>query len=72
MINLDSIINENSKAHNKKWPFIPDHPYRMIIIGPSGSGKRKAFNPFHNILRHFDVLPNFALTTSETMGDYYI
>ena len=55
MINLDSITNENNKAHNKKWPLIPDHPYRVIIIGPSASGKRKTFNPFHNILRRFDV-----------------
>ena len=27
---------------------------------------------FHNILRLFDVLPNFHFTTSETMGDYYL
>ena len=39
MINLDSITNENSKEHNKKWPYIPDHPYRIVIIGGSGSGK---------------------------------
>ena len=30
------------------------------------------YNQFHNILRLFDVLPNFSLTTSETMGDYYL
>ena len=29
-------------------------------------------NQFHNILRLFDVLPNFSLTTSETVGDYYL
>ena len=29
-------------------------------------------NHFHNILRLFDVLPNFPFTTSETMGDYYL
>ena len=28
-------------------------------------------NHFHNILRLFDVLPNFPFTTSETMRDYY-
>ena len=28
-----------------------------------------ADNQFHNILRLFDVLPNFPFTTSETMGD---
>ena len=33
MINLDSITNENNKKHNKKWPYIPDHPYRILIIG---------------------------------------
>ena len=38
MINLDSITNEN-KEHNEKWPLIPDHPYRILIIGGSGSGK---------------------------------
>ena len=42
MINLDSITNENNKKHNEKWPYIPDHLYRTIIIGGSGSGKRNA------------------------------
>ena len=42
MINLDSITNENKKEPNEKWPFIPDHLYRIIIIGGSGSGKRNA------------------------------
>ena len=39
MINLDCITNENNKEHNEKWPYIPDHPQRMLIIGGSGSGK---------------------------------
>ena len=39
MINLDSITNGNNKKHNKKWPYIPDHPYRILIIGGCGSGK---------------------------------
>ena len=42
MFNLDSITNKNNKEQNKKWPFIPDHPYRILIIGGSGSGKRNA------------------------------
>ena len=29
-------------------------------------------NLFHNILRLFDVLPNFPFTTSETMANYYL
>ena len=27
---------------------------------------------FHNILRLFDVLPNFLFTTSEMMHDYHL
>ena len=23
--------------HNPNWPYIPDHPYRILIIGGSGS-----------------------------------
>ena len=37
MIHLDNITNENNKKHNEKWPL--DHPYRILIIGGSGSGK---------------------------------
>ena len=42
MINLDSITNENNKKHNEKWPYIPDHLYRILIIDGSGSGKTNA------------------------------
>ena len=27
------------KEHNPNWPQIPEHPYRILIIGGSGSGK---------------------------------
>ena len=39
MFNLDSITNENNKKDNEKWAYIPNHPYRILIIGGSGSGK---------------------------------
>ena len=42
MINLDSITNENNKNHSEKWPFIPDYPYRILIVAGSGSGKTNA------------------------------
>ena len=35
----DDYVNENKTEHNKNWPYIPDHPYRILIIGGSGSGK---------------------------------
>ena len=38
MINFDDYVNENKTEH-KNWPYIPDKPYRILIIGGSGSGK---------------------------------
>ena len=28
--------------HNLKWPYIPDYPYKILIIGGSGSEKTNA------------------------------
>ena len=42
MIIFDDYTNENIIEHNPKWPYIPDHPYRILIIGSSGSGKTNA------------------------------
>ena len=38
MFNLGNITNEKNKKHNEKLSYIPDHPYRILIIGCSGSG----------------------------------
>ena len=42
MINFDNYTNENKTEHNLKRPYVPDHPYRIIITGDSGSGKTNA------------------------------
>ena len=39
MINFDSYVNENKTELNENWPYIPHNPYRILIIGGSGSGK---------------------------------
>ena len=39
MINFDDCANENKTEHNKNWSYIPDKPYRIVIVGGSGSGK---------------------------------
>ena len=50
MINFDNYTNENKIEHNPKWPYIPDHPYRILILGGSGSGKTNALlNLINNI-----------------------
>ena len=51
MIILDSITNENNKKHNEKWPYIPDHCYRILIIGGFGSGKT---NGLLNLIKEQD------------------
>ena len=45
MINFNDDKNKNKTEKNLKWPYIPDHPYRIIIIiGGSGSGKTNALS----------------------------
>ena len=39
MFNFDYVTKKDLKEHNPKWPKIPDHPYRILIIGDPGSGK---------------------------------
>ena len=56
MFKVDDIANEKNKDHNKKWPYIPDHPNRMLIIGGSGSGKS---NVLLNLIGQQDVLIKF-------------
>ena len=42
MFNSDYITKEDRKEHKPNWSKIPDHPYRILITGGSGSGKRNA------------------------------
>ena len=37
------ITRMKTKQHNLKWPYITDHPYRILIIGGSRSGKTNVF-----------------------------
>ena len=36
--------------HNPNWPDVPDHPYRMLIIAVSGSGKTN--NVLKNLIKN--------------------
>ena len=72
MLNLDNITNENNKKQNKKWPFIPDHPYRNLIIGGSGSG---ATNALLNLIKEQDDIDKiclYAKDLSEPKYDFLI
>ena len=55
MINFDKYTNENKKEHNPNWPYIPDHPYRILIIGCSGTGKTNALLNLINNQQDIDI-----------------
>ena len=65
MINLDSIKNENKKEHNEKWPYIPDHPYRILIIAGSGSGKTNELINLINEQNNIDKIYLYARDLSK-------
>ena len=73
MIVLSSIINEsNNKRHNEKWPYIPDHPYRILIIGGSGSGKTNALLNLINKQNDIDKIYLYAKDLSEPKYEFLI
>ena len=61
--------------NNEKWPYIPDHPYRIIIIGGSGSGKTNTLlnlikeQDYHDVI---DKIYLYAKDLSEPKYEYLI
>ena len=39
-------------GHSPNWPYIPSHPYKILIIGGSGSGKS---NVLLNLIKHEQI-----------------
>ena len=72
MINLESITNENKKEHNEKWPYIPDHLYRILTVGGSGSGKTNALINLINEQNDIDKIYLYARDLSELNYKYLI
>ena len=72
MIKLDSITNENNEKHNEKWPCIPDHPFRILIIGDSGSGKTNALFNLISEQNNIDTIYVYARHLSERKYEYLI
>ena len=68
MFNLDNIANENNKEHNEKWPYIPDDPYRILIIGGSESGKT---NTLLNLISQQDDIDKIYLYVKDLSEPKY-
>ena len=72
MINFDDYTNENKTKYNQNWPYIPDHPYRILIIGGSGSGKS---NVLLNLIENqpdIDKIYLYAKDHHEAKYQYWI
>ena len=64
MISLDSITNENNE-NTTKWPYIPDHPYRILITAGSGSGKTNTLLNLINEQNDIDKIYLYARDLNE-------
>ena len=72
MINIDNYVNENKTEHNEKLPYIPDHPYRIIIVGGSGSGKTNELISLINEQNDIDKIYLYVRDLSEPKYEYWI
>ena len=68
MTNFDQCTNENKKEHNFTWPYIPDHPYRILILW--GSGRRKS-NALLNLINNQQDIDKIYLYAKNPYEDKY-
>ena len=68
MINFDDYVNENKTKHNKNWPYTPNHPYRILIIGGSGSGET---NVLLNLIENQPGIDKIYLYAKDPYGHKY-
>ena len=50
----------NLKEYNPNWPQIPDHLYRILLIGGSGSGETNSLYNLINYQPDIDKIYLFA------------
>ena len=68
MINFDKYTIKNKRKHNPSWPYIPDYPYRILIIGGSGSGK---INALLNLINNQPDIEKIYLYAKDPYEDKY-
>ena len=63
MLNLDDIVSNKKENKENDWPF------RMLIIGPSGSGKA---NTFLHLINNFHAIDKIYLYAKDTDEKKYL
>ena len=72
MINFDDYANENKTEHNLNWPYLSDHPYRILIKGGSGYGKTNALLNLINNQPDIDKIYLYAKDPYEAKYQFLI
>ena len=60
------------KKHYEKWPHIPDHPYQILMIRGSGSGKTNALINLINEQNDIHKIYLYARDLNEPKYEYLI
>ena len=68
MINFDDYTDENKIDHNPNWLYIPDHSYRILILGGSRSGKT---NTLLNLINNQSDIDKIYLYAKDLYEDKY-
>ena len=66
------IIQMKKKKNRENWPSIPDHPYRILIIGEPGCGKTNALLNLINNQSDIDEIQLYAKDPQEKKYQYLI
>ena len=66
MLNLDNIVSNKNENKDNNWPF------RMLIVGPSGSCKTNTLLHLINNLHHIDKIYLYAKDLREPKYEYLI
>ena len=72
MIHFDDYAIENKTEHNSKWPYIPDHSYRILIIRGSVSGKTNALLNYINNNPDIDKIYLYAKDPYEAKYQFLV
>ena len=68
MINFDDLTKENITEYSSSWPQIPDHPYRILIIGCFGSGKT---NSLFNLISYQPYIDKICSSAKDPYESKY-